>query len=419
MWLLPNNLPTLPFVPDMMESDSDSTEFSELAARSLLSRSKPLQPPAWLKKWKRESWLQHLSGQTLKPSQHGSFTDAWTSYLRDSRASPSPQQGKAGQTKTPDTSGLGSPKQSDLFDQGWLSLKTSLESSVPSSRGQDGTTTRELRYCFMSSESWKEEVTRLRGESLARRKSAHLIGGSESSSWPTPAVMDTTGGSYKTEWKDGRAVSYHNHTQENPVAYGAKLADAVKCGPPDQDNHNTPGSRQGQPENWPTPATRDHHPQGVNHNTKAKSSSLSTVIAKQYAVQAAQDNPNTPGNPQGQSENWPTPKAGCIEESYDTFSKRDSGFRKSGKSKGKPMRSGMSLYTAVDKISTQGQCKLNPDWVESLMGLPIGWTDYASGNRTDRLRLLGNGVVPQTASLAISSLLSSQPSQPTQPTLLP
>ena len=42
--------------------------------------------------------------------------------------------------------------------------------------------------------------------------------------------------------------------------------------------------------------------------------------------------------------------------------------------------------------------KLNPDWVETLMGLPVGWT--GTGNRVDRLRLLGNGVAPQTAEIA-------------------
>jgi len=298
MWLLPNNLPTLQFVPDMMESDSDSTEFSELAARSLLSRSKPLPPLAWLRKWKREPWLRLLSGRTLKPSLHGSFTDAWTSYLRGSRANPSPQPEKVGRTKTHDTSGLGSPKQSDLFDQGWLSLKTCQESFQPRSRGQDGTTTRELRYCFMSSENWKEEVTRLRGESTRRRKSAHLIDESESSSWPTPTARDVKGasGSGRQERK-----GYPSDTLANAM---------VNFGQAAQVNHNTTGSHQ-------------------------------------------------------------------------------------------------------------GQCKLNPDWVETLMGLPIGHTNYASNNRTDRLRLLGNGVVPQTAALAISSLLSTPPTQqPPKPTLL-
>ena len=61
--------------------------------------------------------------------------------------------------------------------------------------------------------------------------------------------------------------------------------------------------------------------------------------------------------------------------------------------------------------------KLNPRWVETLMGLPIGWTmpsctetndksiHTACDNRTDELRLLGNGVVPATAALAFETLL--------------
>ena len=42
-----------------------------------------------------------------------------------------------------------------------------------------------------------------------------------------------------------------------------------------------------------------------------------------------------------------------------------------------------------------GSPKLNPNWVEQLMGLPIGWTDLGSW---------GNGVVPQTAELAWKTL---------------
>jgi len=36
--------------------------------------------------------------------------------------------------------------------------------------------------------------------------------------------------------------------------------------------------------------------------------------------------------------------------------------------------------------------RLNPDWVEWLMGYPINWTDY--GSRRQRLQSLGNSVVP-------------------------
>lgn len=384
MWLLPNNLPTLPFVPDMMESDSDSTEFSELAARSLLSRSKPLQPPAWLKKWKREPWLQHLSGRTLKPSLHGSFTDAWTSFLRDSRANPSPQQEKEGQTKTHDTSGLGSPKQSDLFDQGWLSLKTSQESFQPRSRGQDGTTTRELRYCFMSSENWKEEVTRLRGESTRRRKSAHLTGGSGSSSWPTPTARDEKGasGSGRQERKgnpsDTLANAMLNWATPNTMDYmGQRSEEAL---------HRLLRERKGF-------QSRSH-----NLREQVQNGGLPVTFG-----QAAQVNYNTTGNRQGQPENWSTPTA------------RDWKGAEGRAHKGYTL----DLPAQTEGVAKAKVGKLNPDWVETLMGLPIGHTNYASGNRTDRLRLLGNGVVPQTAALAISSLLSTPPTQqPPKPPLL-
>lgn len=38
---------------------------------------------------------------------------------------------------------------------------------------------------------------------------------------------------------------------------------------------------------WPTPATRDHHAQGANHNPKAQSSSLATVVQKRLSAPSA------------------------------------------------------------------------------------------------------------------------------------
>lgn len=47
----------------------------------------------------------------------------------------------------------------------------------------------------------------------------------------------------------------------------------------------------------------------------------------------------------------------------------------------------------------------SPLWVEWLMGLPEGWVTAAIEDPLDQLRILGNGVVPQQAALALRHLL--------------
>ena len=51
--------------------------------------------------------------------------------------------------------------------------------------------------------------------------------------------------------------------------------------------------------------------------------------------------------------------------------------------------------------------RLNPRFVEWLMGLPIGWTEIPTAKRTDRLRALGNAVVPAQVAYAIRHLMEA------------
>lgn len=66
--------------------------------------------------------------------------------------------------------------------------------------------------------------------------------------------------------------------------------------------------------------------------------------------------------------------------------------------------------------AAHGRPRLEPEWVEWLMGLPQGWvtgpipdTDlFGMGRRLSRheaLVMLGNGVLPQQAALALDVLL--------------
>ena len=54
---------------------------------------------------------------------------------------------------------------------------------------------------------------------------------------------------------------------------------------------------------------------------------------------------------------------------------------------------------------TLDQNKLNPIFVEYMMGLPKGWITDLDLPRTQKLKMLGNGVVPQQAYYAISRLM--------------
>jgi DNA (cytosine-5)-methyltransferase 1 len=55
-----------------------------------------------------------------------------------------------------------------------------------------------------------------------------------------------------------------------------------------------------------------------------------------------------------------------------------------------------------------GLGRLNPLFVEYMMGLPIGWVTDCGLARTNQLKILGNGVVPQQAFHAISLMMDTE-----------
>jgi len=130
------------------------------------------QSRTWLGRWKRENWIKHLCGRTLRLSQRKSFTDWWTSSLEATRANRSVPPVNDEEPKTQDISGRFCAEQFDLFGQDGCFWKTSKDTSrLDSPR---------------SSAIWTMMVIEQRGEYLVRRNAARLINANESLSWPTP-----------------------------------------------------------------------------------------------------------------------------------------------------------------------------------------------------------------------------------------
>ena len=434
MWIIPKQLHTSAYVQDTKGLGQDSEEFSQTCERSLTWRGKDSLQRTWLQRWKRENWMQHLCSRTLKHSHTESFVDAWTSSLAGSRANLLAKLDHVRGLKIPGicspTSGMGS----ESADPELFSSKTLKELSLVKRPMEN-------QFSNMSSENWKDWVTSQRQEFSQRVKSAHLIRESESSSsvwrtpqsqepgisterlkgqldgsraydketgrlaqygltqqvqknwatpntmdhmdqrspealqrqfettrkgrtqpanlreqvhpknWPTARTSDAEGGRIETELtEDGFRSKRHRSDQY----FGAKLRDAVET-------HEEKA--------WPTPATRDYkgansvqHIMGETASKRGHMGQLPNAVLKNGLLDQA--NLSTSGKSQ---ESWPTPRANKVHPEITDQNREQLANR--GKA---------NLEEDVAGHCGKATGKLNPDWVEQLMGLPTGWTDLGS-----------------------------------------
>ena len=375
MWILPKQLHTSAYAQDTKALGLDLEAFCRTCEKSLTWRGKDSLSRTWLQRWKRENWMQHLSSRMLKPSLTESFVDAWTSSLEDSRVSHSQLLESVKQLKTPDTSFPTSQMESESANLELCFSKTWQESSLLRLET-------EIPFSNMSSKNWKDWVTEQRQEYSQRKKSAHLIRESESSSWATPVAMND--GIYadnspnkNNRHSEGLATQAQNWStptvmdtaniqkprkrnpsggqkpplcQEvknwaTPIVGDAHLASNPEAAQKRLAEGKATLSRQAEAKNWPTATARDWKGCGNAINRKDgkhRIDNLEAVIKYGHPDQA---NPNKNGKSR---ESWLTPR--------ETMS-RDATY---DRGKG--------------NLGEVAQGKLNPDWVEHLMGLPVGWT---------------------------------------------
>ena len=332
MWILPKQLHISAYAQDTKELGLDLEAFCQTCEKSLTWRGKDSVSRTWLQRWKRENWMQHLSSRMLKPSLTESFLEKYLSSLEDSRVSHSVLLESVKLLKTPDTSSPTSQTELESANLELFSLKTYKESS-PARQPTENP------FSNMSSESWKEWVIEQRQEYSQRKKSAHLIRESESSSWPTPTIAEVSGGMRLDQIKSGK---WHNIQLREKIA----LLEEEK-----QDN-------------WPTATARDWKGCGnaiTRKDGKHRIDNLEAVIKYGHPDRV---NPNTNGKSQ---ESWPTPRANKVHPEITEQNREHLANRKKA-----------NLEEDIAGHCGKATGKLNPNWVEHLMGLPAGWTDLGS-----------------------------------------
>lgn len=345
MWILPKNYPlSSHYVADMVASSEDLSLLDTIIDSSLFVRSKPMSKSSLLRKWKRDTWFQRLCGQILKPSQHRFFETKLISYLQAIPANRSAKLDEGGGKMINDTCGLTSRNTSEQLDLFNASSKTCKDTSRWDSP--------------QSSQIWKNWVIEQRGEYSQRKKSALRIREKECLSWPTPEAWTVQ--KYFLQ-KDGQKKTQRSKNL-TAMALNGELSQ------PDQNKSNMNGKNQ-ELSNWPTPAARDH--KGTNSPEK--------TIARIDAGLRANMGQLPNAVMVNEIKNWPTPTKSDMKDTWN----------------------GGRGETLVSKMKEKRSGKLNPDWCEQLMGLPVGWTKIDDADdRISRLMAIGNGVVPQTAALA-------------------
>ena len=376
MWILPKQLHTSPFVQDTKALDLDSEEFSQICEKSLTWRGKDSLQRTWLQRWKRVNWMQHLCIRTLRPSHTESFEDAWTSSQEDSLASHSVLLEIVKQLKTQDTSSLTSQTELESANLELFSSKTYKESSAVAP-------VTENQFSNMSSEHWKNWVTEQRQEYSQRKKSAHLTRESESSSlelamnWGTPAANDANKtphcevnsnqagltrsvGRAEANWATPQTFDHVNivrtpeklaRTRAEKNAGCMNLREQVHY--PNMDHSRTAA------QNWPTPTTAE----GTKIGNQANFGQVGLSNHPSIVGQPDRAKLNKSGKNQ-ESQQWPTPRANKVHPQITEQNREQLANRNKA-----------NLEEDIAGHCGKATGKLNPNWVEQLMGITVGWTD--------------------------------------------
>lgn len=335
------------YVPESEVSNSGSGSRLETSIEPFVTSSgKPAQRPLSWRGWLTRPWIRLLSGTTLPHSTATRGVESWIFSLRGSRASRGVSPGEKPESMTNDGYGRTLHASFARWDRDSCCWKTCQGSLLEG--GWD-----------TFSGTWPKRGSMLNGTCFQRRSAARPTSGSGCLYWPT---ADTNTSSY-SNGKRGP-----NLRESAKVWPTARAEDAESCG-------NHPGARDsltGATKQWQTPATDSFRSrggdrkdeQGLDQQARFWPTPTSSMVTVEDLEQARYAGSDARRPRYSEAGNWATPKA------------RD--YRSDA---GGSAETSSHLSRQAPRTSMPGQeCsplprRLNPLFVEWLMGLPRGWTD--------------------------------------------
>lgn len=393
MWLHVPGLESSPSAPGSECSTSDSDSPCQALGRFATWRGKSRPPRSWQRVCETESFTTLLSGLTSPHSTLERGAAEWISSLEASPASPSPAPESVRAPTTSDGSGATSPGSSTSAGLKPFSLRMSL-----------GLFAVDLSP---SSEDLPRSGSMRSGICSERPISAHRTSGSgcSSSEFPTPDAGARTGfntspgpagarpllAEVAKQWPTPRAAA---EIEENLDTWerrrARKAAEGIDLQRPldiavrqwptasanDHKGSFQPGQRRGQlseaaEQTWPTPITGDAHlnstPEAAKRRLKEGKVTLSRVTDAWPSPRTSDT--NGPGKHGTGGMDLRTKAAGWATPMASDGSKPSAGDRRSADLSHQAQ--------GTTKPGASSRPKLNPLFVEWLMGLPLGWTAFA------------------------------------------
>ena len=398
------------FVPGTEESTSDCGSRCRLLARSVSWRGKLRPAKSWSAACRKGGWIQRLFGQMPRPSTADHGVESWIASLRESRANLGAPPESARGSRTNGTLAKSWSAWLTKWDQDSFSWRTSpglFDSAPPTFSGD-----------------WPTSGTMRSGECFPLPESAPLIEGNESScwpigeAWPTPdagmrggtnsggakpgperPTLERMGRMWPTATAaDSKGSGSAAYSTESGRHAGTTLTDAMKGwatprasdgekgGPNQRDSSGRPGLPS-QAAHWSTPTARDcKHPDRPGSGNYQRKLSLGWTIdlnsqAAAWATPTASDDKSEtpkirPGHSPPLSRQALLPGSGSEstqEPGRQWMTPRVANIK--GSEKRRASSENHSLDSQAREVWAENlKARLNPDFVEWLMGLPHGWT---------------------------------------------